>query len=376
MNVLAQARTAASCDRQRLGYHRGETNAVPFDARTDPYRGLLVYRRGLLFGKSFHHARTAGIGHRSRNPEIGTTLKNGIPEPAGSKNCTNIEIDALTLVTSLDFSQIADLEDLSITSAYEAHRSETRFHDPRRRIAQRRATELSGAFLRRGDNRRRAHPIEFQRLGNLAGRHQTRGKSFYPGSCSELTTLSLPDLEIADSLFKIFSFNKLTTVNAPALTRAGDLSFESNYELQNLEFPVLQEVTRTFNYEGASWEYGRSQVKITGFPGLSALKKVGKITISGCGHLTDFTGLKNTLASLTADDWSVTDCAYNPTYEQMKNGEYKNNAPVPSPLPRPFPAGVFLQSRPIFQKQTLCYKKTLPLCRQGFRRRTSGRDNE
>ncbi len=35
------------------------------------------------------------------------------------KSCTNIEIDALTLVTSLDFSQIADLEDLSITSAYE-----------------------------------------------------------------------------------------------------------------------------------------------------------------------------------------------------------------------------------------------------------------
>lgn len=238
------------------------------------------------------------------------------------KSCTNIEIDALTLVTSLDFSQIADLEDLSITSAYEL-------------------TDLKLASTIHGDvslnGAQRNYLVRFSgvetiegalTLSNFKGSEISldgikRVGSFTPGSCSELTTLSLPDLEIADSLFKIFSFNKLTTVNAPALTRAGDLSFESNYELQNLEFPVLQEVTRTFNYEGASWEYGRSQVKITGFPGLSALKKVGKITISGCGHLTDFTGLKNTLTSLTADDWSVMDCAYNPTYEQMKNGEYK-----------------------------------------------------
>lgn len=238
------------------------------------------------------------------------------------KSCKTVEINTLSAVTSLDFSQISDLANLDITSAYELTDLKL-------------APTVAGNVTLNGASRN--YQIGFSgvetiqgalTLSNFKGAEISldgikRMGSFVPGSCSELVTLTLPDLEVVDSLFYVLSLNKIVTINAPKLTRVGDLSFESNYELQNLNFTALQEIVRTFNYEGANWEYGRKQVKITGFPGMSTLNKVGKVTITGCGNLTDFTGLKNTIAGLEPDNWSATDCAYNPTYEQMKNGEYK-----------------------------------------------------
>lgn len=38
--------------------------------------------------------------------------------------------------------------------------------------------------------------------------------------------------------------------------------------------------------------------------------------------MTDFSGLKNALPSLSADKWNVSGNGYNPTWEQITAGEY------------------------------------------------------
>ena len=49
-------------------------------------------------------------------------------------------------------------------------------------------------------------------------------------------------------------------------------------------------------------------------------------SISGQGDVTDFSSFKYLFENnvLTGESqWSVRECAYNPTYQDMKNGKYK-----------------------------------------------------
>lgn len=58
----------------------------------------------------------------------------------------------------------------------------------------------------------------------------------------------------------------------------------------------------------------------------SGLKSVKGISISGQGDVTDFSSFKYLFENnvLTGESqWSVRECAYNPTYQDMKNGKYK-----------------------------------------------------
>lgn len=238
------------------------------------------------------------------------------------KSCRNISFNKLTSIQSLDLSQIEDLTNIEIVSPEEL--AELKL-----------AATIAGDIVLNGAQKNfivRFSGVETilgkLTLTNFTGTEISldgikRVGSLEPNSCSQLITLSLPDLETVDNELKVNSLSRLTTINAPALTKAGDLNFNSCFELTTLNFSALKEVTNAFNYVGGTYEYAYNLTKITDFAGLATLTKAGKVSVSGCGHLTDFTGLKNTLAGLTSDDWSVTDCAYNPTYEQMKNGEYK-----------------------------------------------------
>jgi hypothetical protein len=58
----------------------------------------------------------------------------------------------------------------------------------------------------------------------------------------------------------------------------------------------------------------------------SGLKSVKSINISGQGDINNFSTFKYLFENniLTeASQWDVTDCGYNPTYQDMKDGKYK-----------------------------------------------------
>ena len=68
--------------------------------------------------------------------------------------------------------------------------------------------------------------------------------------------------------------------------------------------------------------YNKGRIPITNLDFLNSLKVAGAVKIEYCGNLTDFSGLKNILASISGENWSVKECAYNPTYEDMVAGRY------------------------------------------------------
>ncbi|MDR1203277.1 MAG: DUF5018 domain-containing protein [Tannerellaceae bacterium] len=70
--------------------------------------------------------------------------------------------------------------------------------------------------------------------------------------------------------------------------------------------------------------YGSSGVasnNITNLDGFSALTSVQSVEIWRQGALKSFKGLKNAVRSFSADSWNVKNCGYNPSYEDMLNGD-------------------------------------------------------
>ena len=53
----------------------------------------------------------------------------------------------------------------------------------------------------------------------------------------------------------------------------------------------------------------------------SALTAAGAIRIGNLSSVTDFSTFTQVLPRLSEQTWSVTDCSYNPTYQQMLDGE-------------------------------------------------------
>ena len=85
--------------------------------------------------------------------------------------------------------------------------------------------------------------------------------------------------------------------------------------------PKLTTVNGSLNISGYSSYYGNS--KLTNLNGFPVLKNVKEITVSYNSSLSDFSGLKNILSSVTASGWNVFNNAYNPTYQDMLDGKYK-----------------------------------------------------
>mgnify|MGYP001024687557 CR=1 FL=1 len=52
------------------------------------------------------------------------------------------------------------------------------------------------------------------------------------------------------------------------------------------------------------------------------LKQAGSVHIMHCGGLKDFSAFANIISGITANDWKVTNCGYNPTFQDMVDGKY------------------------------------------------------
>ncbi len=90
--------------------------------------------------------------------------------------------------------------------------------------------------------------------------------------------------------------------------------------LETLQMPLLKTVNGILTLGGYSSYYPNT--KLTHLNGFSALGNVKGVTISYSTGLIDYTGLKNSISSFAADQWKVTANGYNPTYENMVDGQY------------------------------------------------------
>ena len=152
---------------------------------------------------------------------------------------------------------------------------------------------------------------------------------------SRIETLSLPELEkitgytnaagVAQGGFSyaVYTSNSsLNTLSLPKLERiAGDLSITetgTNSKLTTISFPELTAITGTLTMTGRTGSFsnlGFDKDKLTSIAG---------VTISTFTNLKNFEPLKGVIPSLTAATWRITGCGYNPTYQDMVNGNYSN----------------------------------------------------
>ena len=132
--------------------------------------------------------------------------------------------------------------------------------------------------------------------------------------------ISMPDIRRLGKLSLSFS-SALKTLEMPALEKIGIFEIKTPLVVENINVPRLEEVTESLLISGGS-SYNKGRIPITNLDFLNSLKVAGAVKIEYCGNLTDFSGLKNILASISGENWSVKECAYNPTYEDMVAGRY------------------------------------------------------
>jgi hypothetical protein len=114
-------------------------------------------------------------------------------------------------------------------------------------------------------------------------------------------TLSLPNLSSVGGMFLVstgYDAYSLSDIQAPLLTKIGGQLFLTG---QNGSSP---------------------NTLMTDLNGFSSLTSVQSVTVINSQSLTDFTGLKNAIPSLALANWTVNNNLYNPSYQDMVNGNY------------------------------------------------------
>lgn len=138
---------------------------------------------------------------------------------------------------------------------------------------------------------------------------------------SQMTGLEFSNATEIDTLN--FGSYRVTSLKAPKLEKIMFLDMSSPRALDDIQIPLLKEISGEMKIWGSTYEYGATQCKLTSLNAFSSVTKIGSVNIKWCGHLSDFSGLKNALGSLTESTWSVSGCKYNPTFADMQAGRYK-----------------------------------------------------
>jgi hypothetical protein len=118
------------------------------------------------------------------------------------------------------------------------------------------------------------------------------------------------------------SLTSLTTLKAPKLKKVKILNFSNLWNLETCQLFQLSTIEEKFVFKGASGSWGASNCKVSNLNDFSALTSVGAVEIKYCGNLNDFSGLKNSINSISEDNWNVQGCMYNPSLQDMKDGNY------------------------------------------------------
>ncbi len=174
-------------------------------------------------------------------------------------------------------------------------------------------------------------------------------KGFYLPSNS-ITEFYMPDLEEVGGDFLISHLNRSIQeiIEIPKLkTVGGDFNVTIlSGETKTLAFPLLESVGGNFSLASGYQTRALTSVKftsiknitgkllvtsgrssylnsiMTNLEGFSTLMNISGVEITDQGALVSYEGLKNALSSFSADDWYVSNNAYNPTYEELNSGQW------------------------------------------------------
>ncbi|WP_298646577.1 hypothetical protein [uncultured Proteiniphilum sp.] len=98
--------------------------------------------------------------------------------------------------------------------------------------------------------------------------------------------------------------------------------WQSDCQIEEIDMPSLKKIGGMLSILSTSTSPNQFNDQLTDLDGLGSLTQVGGVNIIRQKSLTSFKGLENSIASLPADRWTVSDNAYNPTYQDMLDGKY------------------------------------------------------
>ncbi len=236
-------------------------------------------------------------------------------------NCSSVKLQAIPLLSTLNTPNLQTIKNLDITSCITLQLVKL-------------PKTISGDVTLNGGNKICNIPI-FQGLEDVNGKFSVVSVknnsiiikgiknigTYVQTSGPDLTELAFPDLDNVGD-FSISGLTKVTTLNIPNLKSANNFSVKGLYLLNNVTAPQLSTITGTFTLYGGSYASQASQSIIANMDAFASLNNVGKVDIRYAGNLSDYTGLKNIISTLSAENWTVTGCKYNPTYIDMVNGKY------------------------------------------------------
>jgi len=134
------------------------------------------------------------------------------------------------------------------------------------------------------------------------------------------TVLEFTNMETIGELE--LSLTDLVSINAPKLTKMDKLNLMNTWALSTVNLPLLTEITTELKIKGANWAGAAAKCLMSDLDMFELLTTIGRVDISYCGNLNDFSGLKNAISSLTEENWKVEDCKYNPSYQNIVDGDY------------------------------------------------------
>jgi hypothetical protein len=157
---------------------------------------------------------------------------------------------------------------------------------------------------------------------------QSVGRIYFNG-LEAITTCSFPALKTITKsgfFYQIMAYGTYgaTTIEFPELESVvGDINITNQYtnrfHVSTIRFPKLETIDGALSLTGTT-----NHSEFTDLSGFSALKSAASVTIYRFQQLKNFEPLKNVIPSLNADTWKVTECGYNPSFQDMTEGKYSN----------------------------------------------------
>jgi len=148
---------------------------------------------------------------------------------------------------------------------------------------------------------------------------------FDPAPSAPTSTLPMQKVNGAVSI----TINGYHTLSMPNLASVnGDFIISTGYDvysLTDIQAPLLTKIGGMFFLTGQN---GSSpNTLMTDLNGFSSLTSAQSVTVINNQALTDFTGLKNVIPTLSSTSWSVSNNLYNPSYQDMADGKYITGTP-------------------------------------------------
>ena len=93
------------------------------------------------------------------------------------------------------------------------------------------------------------------------------------------------------------------------------------YCLYDFSFPELTSIGKNITITSGQSDYTNTRlISLNGFGALTTIG--GNVTIVNQEALTSYSGLKNAIESISIDNWTVSGNGYNPTYQDLSNGNW------------------------------------------------------